>query len=29
VVTEVLSTDYSITGITNVLEWVADKHCNH
>ena len=29
VVTEVLSTDYSITGIANVLEWVADKHCNH
>jgi hypothetical protein len=29
VVTEVLATDYSITGIANVLEWVADKHCNH
>ena len=29
VVTEVLSTEYSITGIANVLEWVADKHCNH
>jgi len=29
VVTEVLSTEYSITGITNILEWVADKHCNH
>jgi hypothetical protein len=29
VVTEVLSIDYSITGIANVLEWVADKHCNH
>jgi hypothetical protein len=29
VVTEVLSTDYSVTGIANVLEWVADKHCNH
>jgi hypothetical protein len=29
VVTEVLSTDYSITGILNVLEYVAKKHCNH
>ena len=27
VVTEVLSIDYSITGILNVLEWVAKKHC--
>jgi hypothetical protein len=27
VVTEVLSTDYSITGIANVLEYVAKKHC--
>jgi hypothetical protein len=27
VVTEVLSIDYSITGIFNVLEWVAKKHC--
>jgi hypothetical protein len=27
VVTEVLSIDYSITGIANVLEWVAKKHC--
>ena len=27
VVTEVLSTDYSITGILNVFEWVAKKHC--
>jgi hypothetical protein len=27
VVTEVLSTEYSITGIANVLEWVAKKHC--
>jgi hypothetical protein len=27
VVTEVLATDYSITGILNVLEWVAKKHC--
>ena len=29
VVTEVLSIDYSITGIANVLELVANKHCNH
>jgi hypothetical protein len=28
-VTEVLSIDYSITGIANVLEYVAKKHCNH
>jgi len=27
VVTEVLSIEYSITGILNVLEWVAKKHC--
>jgi hypothetical protein len=27
VVTEVLSTDYSITGIANVLEYIAKKHC--
>ena len=27
VITEVLSTDYSVTGIANVLEWVANKHC--
>ena len=27
VVTEVLSTDYSVTGIANVFEWVAKKHC--
>ena len=27
VVTEVLSTDYSITGIANVLEYVAKNHC--
>jgi hypothetical protein len=27
VVTEVLSTEYSITGIVNVLEYVAKKHC--
>jgi hypothetical protein len=26
-VTEVLSTEYSITGIANVLEYVAKKHC--
>jgi hypothetical protein len=29
VVTEVLATDYSVTGIANVLEYVAKKHCNH
>ena len=29
VVTEVLSTDYSVTGIANVLEYVAKKHCEH
>ena len=29
VVTEVFATDYSVTGVANVLEWVADKHCNH
>jgi hypothetical protein len=29
VVTEVLSTDYSVTGIANVLEYIANKHCNH
>jgi hypothetical protein len=29
VVTEVLATDYSVTGIANVLEYIADKHCNH
>ena len=28
VVTEVLSTEYSITGILNVLEYIAKKHCN-
>jgi hypothetical protein len=27
VVTEVLSTDYSVTGIANVLEYIAKKHC--
>jgi hypothetical protein len=27
VVTEVLSTEYSVTGILNVLEYVAKKHC--
>jgi hypothetical protein len=28
VVTEELSTEYSITGIANVLEYIAKKHCN-
>jgi hypothetical protein len=28
-VTEVLATDYSVTGISNVLEYVAKKHCEH
>ena len=28
VVTEVLSTEYSVTGILNVLEYIAKKHCN-
>jgi hypothetical protein len=27
--TEQLSVDYSVTGIVNVLEYVAKKHCNH
>ena len=27
VVTEVLSIDYSITGIANVFEYIAKKHC--
>jgi hypothetical protein len=27
VVTEVFATDYSVTGVANVLEWVANKHC--
>jgi hypothetical protein len=27
VVTEVLSTEYSVTGILNVLEYIAKKHC--
>jgi len=27
VFTEVFASDYSITGIANVLEWVAKKHC--
>jgi hypothetical protein len=27
VVTEVFASDYSITGIANVLEYVAKKHC--
>ena len=29
VLTEQLSVDYSVTGIANVLEYVAKKHCNH
>ena len=29
VVTEVFATDYSVTGIANVLEYVAKKHCEH
>jgi hypothetical protein len=29
VVTEELSVDYSVTGIVNVLEYIAKKHCNH
>ena len=27
VVTEVFATEYSITGIANLFEWVAKKHC--
>jgi len=27
VVTEVLATDYSVTGIADVLEYIAKKHC--
>ena len=27
VVTEVFASDYSVTGIANVFEWVAKKHC--
>jgi hypothetical protein len=27
VLTEQLSVDYSVTGIANVLEWIANKHC--
>ena len=27
VLTEQLSIDYSVTGIANVFEWVAKKHC--
>ena len=27
--TEQLSIDYSVTGIFNVLEYIAKKHCNH
>jgi hypothetical protein len=29
VVTEVLSTEYSVTGIADVLEYIAKKHCNY
>jgi len=29
VLTEELTIDYSITGIANVFEWVAKKHCNY
>ena len=29
VLTEQLSVDYSVTGVANVLEHVAKKHCNH
>ena len=29
VLTEQLSVDYSVTGVANVLEWIAKKHCNH
>jgi hypothetical protein len=28
-VTEVFASDYSVTGIANVLEYVAKKHCEH
>ena len=28
VLTEELSVDYSVTGILNVLEYIAKKHCN-
>ena len=27
VLTEQLSVDYSVTGVANVLEWIANKHC--
>jgi hypothetical protein len=27
--TEQLSVDYSVTGIANVLEYIAKKHCEH
>jgi hypothetical protein len=27
VVTEVFASDYSVTGIANVLEYIAKKHC--
>ena len=29
VLTEQLSVDYSVTGVANVLEYVAKKHCEH
>ena len=29
VLTEQLSVDYSVTGVANVLEWIAKKHCEH
>lgn len=29
VLTEQLSVDYSVTGVANVLEHIAKKHCNH
>jgi hypothetical protein len=28
VVTEVFASDYSVTGVANVLEYIAKKHCN-
>ena len=27
VVTEVFASDYSVTGVAKLLEWVANKHC--
>ena len=29
VLTEQLSVDYSVTGVANLLEHIAKKHCNH